>query len=106
MDSRRNFIKKAAVTVGAFTIVPSSVLFAKAEVRNKYGEIIRPRIIAPSDKVNMAFCGIGNQGGSDVQSINRSGMVNTTVLCDVDMGAQHTVRSMNDLSGCKKIQGF
>jgi len=106
MDSRRDFIKKAAVTVGAFTIVPSSVLFAKAEVRNKYGEIIQPRIIAPSDKVNMAFCGIGNQGGSDVQTINKSGMVNTTVLCDVDMGAQHTVRSMNAYPDAKKYKDF
>ena len=106
MDSRREFIKKAAVTVGAFTIVPSSVLFAKAEVRNKYGEIIQPRIIAPSDKVNMAFCGIGNQGGSDVQTINRSGMVNTTVLCDVDMGAQHTVRNMNAYPDAKKYKDF
>ena len=106
MSSRRKFIKNTAAAVGAFTIVPSTVLFSKAEVRNRAGEIIQPRIVAPSDKVNMAICGIGNQGGSDLQSFNRSGLVNITTLCDVDMGARHTTRNMNEFPDAKKYQDF
>ncbi|MCK5729666.1 MAG: twin-arginine translocation signal domain-containing protein, partial [Draconibacterium sp.] len=55
--SRRKFIKRSAAAFGAMTIIPSHVLFAKDEIRNAAGEIIQPRIVAPSDKVNMAFCG-------------------------------------------------
>lgn len=106
MDSRRKFIKKTATAVGAFTIVPGSVLFAKKEIRNKAGEVIKPRVVAPSDKVNMAICGIGNQGGSDLQSFNNTGLVNITTLCDVDMGARHTTRNMNAFPDAKKYQDF
>lgn len=106
MESRRKFIKKAAATVGAFTIVPSSVLFAKPEIRNAAGELIQPRVVAPSDKVNMAFCGIGNQGGSDVQSFNRSGLVNVTTLCDVDMGGRQTQQNMKAFPDAKQYKDF
>lgn len=106
MESRRKFIKKAAATAGVFTIVPSSVLFAKKEIRNKAGEVVRARVVAPSDKVNMAICGIGNQGGSDLQSFFRTGLVNITTLCDVDMGARHTLRNMNAFPDAKKYQDF
>lgn len=106
MSSRRKFIKKTAAAVGAFTIVPSSVLFAKPEVRDNTGKIIKPRVVAPSDKVNMAICGIGNQGGADLQSFNRTGLVNITTLCDVDMGARHTTQNMNAFPDAKKYKDF
>ncbi len=106
MNSRRKFIKKTATAIGAFTIVPSSVLFAKPEIKNRAGEIIKSRVVAPSDKVNMAICGIGNQGGSDLQSFNSTGLVNITTLCDVDMGARQTTLNMNAFPDAKKYQDF
>ena len=106
MTSRRKFIKKSALVAGSFTIVPSYILFAKDEHRNEKGELLRPRIVAPSDKVNMAFCGIGNRGGQILRSFNNTGLINTTVLCDVDMGAKHTTRSIEEHSKARQFQDF
>jgi predicted dehydrogenase len=106
MTSRRKFLTRTAATVGALTIVPSHVLFAKPEIRNAAGELIRPRIIAPSDKINMAFCGIGNRGGEILRAHNATGMINTTVLCDVDMGAKHTLKNMGAYPKAIQYQDF
>ena len=106
MTSRRKFIKRSAATLGAMTIIPSHVLFAKDEIRNAAGKIIKPRVVAPSDKVNMAFCGIGNRGGEILRSHNETGMINTTVLCDVDMGARHTFRTLEAYPKAKQYQDF
>jgi predicted dehydrogenase len=106
MTSRRKFIQKAATTFGAITIVPAHVLFSKDEIRNAAGEIISPRVVAPSDKINMAFCGIGNRGGEILRAHNATGMINTTVLCDVDMGAKHTLKNIEAYPKAKQYQDF
>jgi predicted dehydrogenase len=54
--SRRDFIGKTAVAAAAFTIVPRHVLGG-------------PGYTAPSDMVNVAGIGLGNQGGSDIRNI-------------------------------------
>ena len=74
--SRRNFLKGAAGTVTAFTIVPSNVLGGKA-------------VAAPGDKLNIAIIGVGGRGGA---SVNGCGRENIVALCDVD------TRRMEDAS--------
>ncbi len=106
MSSRRKFIKKSAGALGALTIVPGHVLFAKPEVRNAAGELLKPRVVAPSDKINMAFCGIGNRGGQILREHNNTGMINTAVLCDVDMGAPHTMKNIKAHPNAKRYQDF
>lgn len=106
MNSRRKFITRTATTIGALTIVPSHVLFAKPEIRNAAGEITQPRVVAPSDKVNMACCGIGNRGGEIMRALYQTGLVNFVALCDVDMGAPHTVKSMEAHPNAKRFQDF
>jgi predicted dehydrogenase len=54
--SRRSFIGKTAAATAAFTIVPRHVLGG-------------PGFTAPSDMVNVAGIGLGNQGGSDIRNI-------------------------------------
>ncbi len=66
--SRRDFLKKAAYTGAAFTIVPRAVLGGKG-------------FLAPSDKVNLAFVGAGGKGWSSIQA---SASENIVALCDVD----------------------
>lgn len=106
MTSRRKFIQKAATTFGAITIIPAHVLFAKNEIRNASGEIIRTRVVAPSDKVNMACCGIGNRGGEIMRALYSTGLVNFVALCDVDMGAPHTLKNIEAHPDAKRFQDF
>jgi len=54
--SRRAFIGKTAAATAAFTIVPRHVLGGQG-------------FTAPSDMVNVAGIGLGNQGGSDIRNI-------------------------------------
>ena len=54
--SRRDFIGKTAMAAAGFTIVSRNVLGG-------------PGYTAPSDMVNVAGIGLGNQGGSDIQNI-------------------------------------
>ena len=106
MDSRRKFLQKASVALGAFSIVPAHVLFAKPEIRNKEGEIIRNAIFTPGEKVNLACVGIGNQGGSDVMSLYNTGLCNIVALCDTDMGAKHTQKVLEKFPDVPRFQDF
>lgn len=106
MTSRRKFIAKSTAALGAVTILPSHVLFAKNAIVDSAGNIVKPAVIAPSDKINLAFCGIGNRGGQDVNGFNKTGLINTTVLCDVDMGGPQTVENMKAYPNAKKYKDF
>ncbi len=91
---RRDFLKTGAKTVAVFTIVPSTV-FGK-----------RLGHIAPSDKVNLACCGIGNRGGEILRDLHKTGLANIVALCDVDMGAPHTTRSIEMFPKAKQFKDF
>jgi len=88
MTSRREFLRGAAGTVTAFTIVPRHVLGGTA-------------VAAPSDKLNIAIIGVGGRGGA---SVGGCGGENIVALCDVD------TRRMEDASKkhprAKRYQDF
>jgi predicted dehydrogenase len=67
---RREFIRTAAATAAAFTILPGRV-FGKS------------RRIAPSDRVNIATVGVGGMGRANLQALSSQNLV---ALCDVDWG--------------------
>jgi predicted dehydrogenase len=50
---------------------------------------------APSEKVNMAFVGIGQRAGQITNSLLKTGMVNPAAFCDVDAKAGSKLRSSN-----------
>ena len=76
---RRNFIKSSATAAASFSLIPSTVL----------GKTYRNT--APSDKVNLAYCGIGFRGGSIINSLFATGHENIVAFYDLDMGAPHTL---------------
>lgn len=69
-QSRRDFVKKAAIAAGAFYIVPRHVL-GKGH-------------IAPSDKLNILGVGGGGKGYSDIMSSYKGGAENIVGVVDVD----------------------
>jgi hypothetical protein len=68
--SRRKFVKNAALSATAFTIVPSFVLGG--------------RHIPPSDTLYLAGIGAGGKGASDLTECAKSPHVKVAFLCDVD----------------------
>ena len=94
---RRNFIKtgtSAFTAAAGFSIIPTTVL-GKA-----FGNV------APSDKVNLACCGIGHRGASITKSLNNTGLANIVALCDVDMGAPHTQAVIDLFPDVPRFQDF
>ena len=71
--SRRSFLKHSAA-LSALTAFP----FIRASAQTGS--------VTPNEKVNLACCGIGNQGGSDVNSLHKTGLCNIVALCDTEIG--------------------
>jgi predicted dehydrogenase len=69
--TRRDFVKSAALSAAAFTIVPRHVLGG-------------PGYIPPSDKLNIAGVGVGGRGQSVLKGAYANGANNIVALCDVD----------------------
>ena len=69
--SRRSFIKNAAVSAAAFTILPRFVLGGKGYT-------------PPSDTLYIAGIGVGGKGESDLTGFAANPKARIAVLCDVD----------------------
>lgn len=59
-----------------------------------------------TDKVKIAYIGIGNRGEQIINDFARTGMVEVVALCDVDMGAAHTQKVMNQYPKAKRFRDF
>ena len=69
--SRRKFIKQAGTAASAFLVAPTII---PASALGKNGHI------APSDRINLAFIGAGNQAGNDVKGFLADDRVQVTVI--------------------------
>ncbi len=70
-NSRRDFVKNAAIAATGFMIVPRHVLGGKG-------------FIAPSDKLLIAGVGVGGKGQSDLTGFAKNPKAEIAFLCDVD----------------------
>jgi predicted dehydrogenase len=70
-DSRRSFIRNAALAAAGFYIVPRHVLGRG--------------FVAPSDKLQIAGVGAGGKGESDLWNFYQSGKADIAYICDVDL---------------------
>lgn len=87
-NSRRDFIRKAAVAATGLTIVPRYVLGGKG-------------YRAPSDMLQVASIGVGGIGKSDISRFHKSGKANIAFLCDVD-----TVRAKDTIANFPKAKFY
>ena len=100
MVSRRSFLKAAGATAAALALdhVAHPVeAFAKAS----------GKVAGASDRLNVAFIGIGHRGNENVNAIRGSRVnINVVALCDVNMGAPHTQQVMGYYPDAKRYQDF
>jgi predicted dehydrogenase len=93
--SRRSFIKKSAI-FGGLSIVPSHWVLGRQSSTG----------LAPSEKVNLAVIGIGNQGAGDLSLLYNSGYCNVVALCDVDLKGKHVQGSLKKFAKAKTFNDF
>jgi hypothetical protein len=91
---RRRFLEKAAGTAAAFTILPRHVLGG-------------PQFVAPSDKVTLAYIGLGTQGIRELLDLLPSPDIQVVAVCDPNKDSNDYVDwSKNGLrDGIRKSMG-
>ena len=91
--SRRAFLKQAMLASAAAAVAPG-LLRAK------------PKLAAPNERVNLACIGIGNRGAQIIGDLYATGLANIVALCDVDMGAPHTLEILEKFPDVPRFQDF
>ncbi|WP_240646540.1 Gfo/Idh/MocA family oxidoreductase [Chitinophaga rhizosphaerae] len=94
--SRRKFLQQAMMASAA--LATPGILMARGGAR--------PRRIGANEKVNLACIGIGNRGGEIIRELHKTGLANIVALCDVDMGAPHTLEVMKMFPDVPQFQDF
>jgi len=91
--SRRHFLRTALATGAAFPFA-THPLFAQGTSKS------------PGGKVNLACVGIGNRAGMIIKDLENTGLANIVALCDVDMGAKHTLKTLEKHPNVPRFQDF
>ncbi len=89
-SSRRNFLKTAA-GASAFSAFPFIAKAAK---------------VAPSERINLACCGIGNRGAAIIEDLMDTGMFNLVAVCDTQMGDEHTQNILKTYPNVPRFHDF
>lgn len=98
-NQRRKFIKNL-IALSSFTILPSHYVIGRNySVKGNH-------TFPPSEKINLACCGIGNRGKEVILNLYQTGLVNIVALCDTDMEAPHTVDIINMFPEAPRFRDF
>ena len=98
MINRRTFIKAVGASAATLAVTPGKVLASSAESRRN--------IKGSSDKVNVAFIGIGQKGEDEANFASQTGLINVLALCDVNMGHPWTQKVMGMFPKAKRYTDF
>ncbi len=98
MIDRRTFMKAAGASAVALAVNPIET-FASTAASYK-------RVKGATDKVNVAFIGIGQKGCEESKYAFKTGLCNVLALCDVNMGHPWTQEIMNMFPNAKRYTDF
>ncbi len=99
-SSRRLFLKNS-LALSAATVLPTLLTKSVSGI-----ELPATKPVSPGERVNLACCGIGHQGGSDIKDLYDTGLCNIVALCDVDMGAPHTMETLKNFPNVPRFKDF
>src|SRR3546814_16174848 len=93
-DHSRSAVLKQAMLASAASALAPCILSAM------------PKLAGPNERVNLACIGIGNRGAQIIGDLYATGLANIVALCDVDMGATHTVKILEKFPDVPRFQDF
>lgn len=99
-SARREFLKKA-LALSAVTALPTFLTNTASGADTPLAGLA-----APGERVNLACCGIGNRGAEIIEALYNTGLCNIVALCDVDMGAPHTLKILQKFPDAPRFQDF
>lgn len=89
--SRRKFLQQTA-------LIGAGIAFSEAFAATKF--------LGPNERINLACVGIGNRAAEIIIDLYKTGMCNIVALCDVDMGAAHTLQILKEFPEVPRFQDF
>ena len=99
MSTRRDFLKTVSLATGGVALGGVDLMASNAK-KKKVVSTPTP------EKVKIAYIGIGNRGEQIINDFAKTGMVEVVALCDVDMGAPHTQKTIAKYPNAKQYRDF
>ena len=96
---RRDFLKQMTVLTAA-AAMPSVALNAAGKKK------VKPHWVKPGEKVKLACVGIGFRGGEIIKKFAATNLCEIVALCDIDMGAPHTQKTLEKYPDVPRYQDF
>jgi predicted dehydrogenase len=100
--NRRSFIQNIAIAGVAAGLPPR--LFAAAGDTDTAGTAAAAK--NPSQKIRIAYIGIGNQGAADIRQFEKTGLTEVVALCDTELGHHRTVATIKQFPKAKLYRDF
>ncbi|MBP3775277.1 MAG: Gfo/Idh/MocA family oxidoreductase [Bacteroidaceae bacterium] len=99
MTTRRQFLKQVGAATAGLAVSNVSNAFAHPMTAKEWQS-------AKSDKVKVAYIGIGNRGLQDIQAFEKTGMVDVVALCDVDLDGQQCQKALSMYPNALRFRDF
>ena len=99
MSTRRDFLKGVGLLAAGSALAPSEVLAAGMKK-------VQPATAPKSDKVKIAYIGIGNRGQQNIEEFAKTGMVEVVALCDVDLQGKQCQKVLGMYPDAKRFTDF
>jgi hypothetical protein len=94
--NRRDFIRNISLGAVGLTTAGAFLSFKSQSLG----------LAGANERVNLACCGIGNQGAADILALYNTGLCNIVALCDTEMGARHTTNILQRFPDAPRFQDF
>ena len=96
MSTRRDFLKGMGLATAGMTLNPGG-MFAMTSKETQQ---------AKSEKVKIAYIGIGNRGQQNIDEFAKTNMVDVVALCDVDLQGKQCQKVLNMYPNAKRFTDF
>ncbi len=99
MSTRRDFLKGMGLTTAGLALNPMQNVFANTMTSAQTAS-------AKSEKVKIAYIGIGNRGEQNINEFAKTNMVEVVALCDVDLDGKQCQKVLSMYPNAKRFRDF
>ena len=99
MATRRDFLKEMGMAAAGIALGSSNKLFATPVTSKEWAA-------AKSEKVKIAYIGIGNRGEQNITEFAKTGMVDVVAVCDVDLDGKQCQKVLSKYPDAKRFRDF
>ncbi|MBQ2012738.1 MAG: Gfo/Idh/MocA family oxidoreductase, partial [Bacteroidaceae bacterium] len=99
MSTRRDFLKGMGLTTAGLALNPVQNVFANTMTSAQTAS-------AKTEKVKIAYIGIGNRGEQNINEFAKTNMVDVVALCDVDLDGKQCQKVLNMYPNAKRFRDF